>query len=92
VVVMTRSHHAVRLLVEQSTTSAGPCLTDFAALEALLHKGPLTITQIQEKVLLVSGSMTAQSIVSRNVDSSPVNPPPAIGAHESWNSRKKIHE
>jgi len=49
----------VRLLVEQSITSAGLCLTDFAALEALLHKGPLTITQIQEKVLLVSGSMTA---------------------------------
>jgi MarR family 2-MHQ and catechol resistance regulon transcriptional repressor len=28
-------------------------------LEALLHKGPLTITEIQEKVLLASGSMTA---------------------------------
>jgi len=35
------------------------CLTDFVALEALLHKGPLTITQIQEKVGLASGSMTA---------------------------------
>jgi MarR family 2-MHQ and catechol resistance regulon transcriptional repressor len=34
-------------------------LTDFAALEALLHKGPLTITEIQAKVLLASGSMTA---------------------------------
>jgi MarR family 2-MHQ and catechol resistance regulon transcriptional repressor len=34
-------------------------LTDFAALEALLHKGPLTITEIQGKVLLASGSMTA---------------------------------
>jgi MarR family 2-MHQ and catechol resistance regulon transcriptional repressor len=39
--------------------NAGLCLTDFAALEALLHKGPLTITQIQEKVLLATGSMTA---------------------------------
>ena len=57
--VMNRSHHAIRLLAEQSITSAGLCLTDFAALEALLHKGPLTITQIQEKVLLASGSMTA---------------------------------
>jgi MarR family 2-MHQ and catechol resistance regulon transcriptional repressor len=28
-------------------------------LEALLHKGPLTITEIQGKVLLASGSMTA---------------------------------
>ena len=57
--VMTRSHHALRLLAEQSITRAGLCLTDFAALEALLHKGPLTISAIQEKVLLASGSMTA---------------------------------
>jgi MarR family 2-MHQ and catechol resistance regulon transcriptional repressor len=57
--VMNRSHRAVRLLAEHSITNAGLCLTDFAALEALLHKGPLTISQIQEKVLLASGSMTA---------------------------------
>jgi MarR family transcriptional regulator, 2-MHQ and catechol-resistance regulon repressor len=57
--VMTRSHHALRLLAEQSITNAGMCLTDFAALETLLHKGPLTISQIQDKVLLASGSMTA---------------------------------
>jgi len=35
------------------------CLTDFMILEALLHKGPLTITEIQGKILLASGSMTA---------------------------------
>lgn len=35
------------------------CLTDFVALEVLLHKGPLTITEIQDKVGLASGSMTA---------------------------------
>jgi MarR family 2-MHQ and catechol resistance regulon transcriptional repressor len=57
--VMARSHHAVRLLAEQSIANAGLCLTDFAALEALLHKGPLTISEIQDKVLLASGSMTA---------------------------------
>lgn len=57
--VITRSHHAVRLLAEQSILDTGLCLTDFAALEALLHKGPLTISQIQDKVLLASGSMTA---------------------------------
>jgi MarR family 2-MHQ and catechol resistance regulon transcriptional repressor len=34
-------------------------LTDFAALEALLHKGPLTITEIQGKAPLAIGSMTA---------------------------------
>jgi len=56
---MTRSHHALRLLAEQSIANAGLCLTDFAALEALLHKGPLSISEIQDKVLLASGSMTA---------------------------------
>jgi MarR family 2-MHQ and catechol resistance regulon transcriptional repressor len=57
--VMTRSQHALRLLAERSITNAGLCLTDFAALEALLHRGPLTISEIQGKVLLASGSMTA---------------------------------
>jgi len=49
----------MRLLAEQSIANTGLCLTDFAALDALLHKGPLTISEIQDKVLLASGSMTA---------------------------------
>jgi MarR family 2-MHQ and catechol resistance regulon transcriptional repressor len=57
--VMARSYRALSLLVEQSIAKAGLCRTDFAALEALLHKGPLTISEIQDKVLLASGSMTA---------------------------------
>ena len=57
--VIMRSHRALTLLAEESITKAGLCLTDFAALEALLHKGPLTISEIQNKVLLASGSMTA---------------------------------
>jgi len=57
--VIARSYHALRLLAERSIANTGLCLTDFAALEALLHKGPLTISEIQEKVMLASGSMTA---------------------------------
>lgn len=57
--VMMRCYHAMRLVAEESIAKTGLCLTDFAALEALLHKGPLTITEIQDKVLLASGSMTA---------------------------------
>jgi MarR family 2-MHQ and catechol resistance regulon transcriptional repressor len=49
----------VSQIAQRSVEEAGLCLTDFAALEALLHKGPLTITEIQAKVLLASGSMTA---------------------------------
>ncbi|HMJ20488.1 MAG TPA: MarR family transcriptional regulator [Terriglobales bacterium] len=57
--VITKSYRVLSLLAEQSIANTGLCLTDFAALEALLHKGPLMISQIQEKVLLASGSMTA---------------------------------
>ena len=57
--IIARSHHALRLLAERSIANTGLCLTDFAALEALLHKGPLTISEIQDKVMLASGSMTA---------------------------------
>jgi MarR family 2-MHQ and catechol resistance regulon transcriptional repressor len=57
--VIFKSHRALSLLAERSIVNTGLCLTDFAALEALLHKGPLTITEIQEKVRLASGSMTA---------------------------------
>ncbi len=57
--MILKSHRALSLLAEQSIADTGLCLTDFAALEALLHKGPLTITEIQGKVRLASGSMTA---------------------------------
>jgi len=57
--VLSRCHRALSRIAERSIEEAGLCLTDFASLEALLHKGPLTITEIQSKVLLASGSMTA---------------------------------
>src|SRR5229473_1122152 len=57
--VIFKSYRALSLVAEQSIANTGLCLTDFAALEALLHKGPLTITEIQDKVRLASGSMTA---------------------------------
>jgi len=57
--VIMRSHRALSRLAEESIAKAGICLTDFAVLEALLHKGPLTISAIQGKVSLASGSMTA---------------------------------
>lgn len=57
--VLAKCYRALSVLAEQSIADAGLCLTDFMTLEALLHKGPLTISQIQSKVLLASGSMTA---------------------------------
>lgn len=58
-IVLARCHHALRLAVECSIEGTGLVLTDFSVLEALLHKGPLTITEIQKKALLATGSMTA---------------------------------
>ena len=34
------------------------CTSDFAVLEALLHKGPLPVNEIGKKVMLTSGSIT----------------------------------
>jgi MarR family transcriptional regulator, 2-MHQ and catechol-resistance regulon repressor len=58
-IVLARCHRALSLLVERSVANAGLGLSDFMILEALLNKGPLTIGEIQVKVLLASGSMTA---------------------------------
>jgi MarR family 2-MHQ and catechol resistance regulon transcriptional repressor len=58
-IVLARCWRAVSQVAEESVRGPGMCLTDFVALEALLHKGPLTITEIQDKVQLASGSMTA---------------------------------
>lgn len=58
-VVLARCHRAVSGVVERSIADLGLGLSDFQLLETLLHKGPLTITDVQAKILLASGSMTA---------------------------------
>jgi len=42
----------------RSLTELGMCGSDFGVLEALLHKGPLPVNVLGEKVLLTSGSIT----------------------------------
>lgn len=58
-IALAHSYRSLSLLVERSAAKSGLGLTDFMLLEALLHKGPLTITEIQGKILLATGSMTA---------------------------------
>ena len=53
-----KANKAVEKLDRQSIAHTGLNTTDFSILEALLHKGPLTINSIGEKILLTSGSMT----------------------------------
>lgn len=43
----------------RSIEAMGLCLSDFGALEVLLHKGPLPVNTIGKKILISSGSMTA---------------------------------
>jgi len=57
--VLWKAEKAVERIDLQSIAATGLCSSDFAIMEALLHKGPLMIGQIGEKVLLTSGSMTA---------------------------------
>lgn len=58
-IVLARCYRALALSVERSMGALGLCLSDFMVLEVLFHKGPLTISEIQAKILLASGSMTA---------------------------------
>ena len=58
-IILAKCHRAIASSVEHSIADLGLCISDFMALEALLHKGPLSISEIQAKVLLASGSMTA---------------------------------
>jgi MarR family 2-MHQ and catechol resistance regulon transcriptional repressor len=57
--VLARAYGTIAAYVERSFGERGFCLTDFMILEALLSKGPLTISAIGEKILLASASMTS---------------------------------
>ena len=57
--VMWKAAKAIDRVDRESILQTGLGLSDFAIMEALLHKGPLPIKSIGEKVLLSSGSMTA---------------------------------
>jgi len=57
--VLWKAAKAVEKVDRASIAQTGHVLSDFTIMEALLHKGPLPINKIGEKVLLTSGSMTA---------------------------------
>ena len=70
--VLWKALHAVEDYAVKSIADMEIGATDFAVLEALLHKGPLPVNEIGKKVLLTSGSITvaidrleAKSLVAR---------------------------
>jgi MarR family 2-MHQ and catechol resistance regulon transcriptional repressor len=58
-VVLARAHRAMAGFVEQSVSTLGLGLSEFMILEALLHKGPLTMSALCQSALLANASMTS---------------------------------
>ena len=56
--VLWKAASAVQTYAEKSVSELEMCGSDFAVLEALLHKGPLPVNEIGKKILLTSGSIT----------------------------------
>ena len=56
--VLWKASRAAETYAEKSISELEMCGSDFAVLEALLHKGPLPINEIGKKILLTSGSIT----------------------------------
>lgn len=57
-VVLARAYAAVAREVDADIARHGLTTTEFGILEALRHKGPLLLGEIQRKVLVTSGGIT----------------------------------
>jgi MarR family 2-MHQ and catechol resistance regulon transcriptional repressor len=57
-VVMNHAFNSIEERLRQQVESHGMSFSEFAVLEVLLHKGPLPIGDVGDRVLLTSGSMT----------------------------------
>ena len=58
-IVLTRTYHAIAGTIEHSLAALHIGLSDFMALEVLLHKGPLSMSAIGARILLANASMTS---------------------------------
>ena len=58
-VVLARAYRAVAAYAEQSVATSNICMSDFMILEALLHKGPMTLKDLCNVVLIQGAGMTA---------------------------------
>jgi MarR family 2-MHQ and catechol resistance regulon transcriptional repressor len=56
--VLMKVHRTLRRHAERSIAALEMCLSDFAILEALLHKGPQSVRDLGRRIDLTSGSMT----------------------------------
>ena len=58
-VILARAQRALANYVEQKIADEDLGLSDFMVLEVLLHKGPMAISEIGQRVLLANASMTS---------------------------------
>jgi MarR family 2-MHQ and catechol resistance regulon transcriptional repressor len=58
VIALARAHRALERAVRPNLAECGLGLSEFAVLEALLHKGPLTLGEIRERILITGPSIT----------------------------------
>jgi MarR family transcriptional regulator, 2-MHQ and catechol-resistance regulon repressor len=56
--VLLKAHRTMARHATRSIEALNVCLSDFAMLEALLHKGPQTVRELSRRTELTSGSMT----------------------------------
>ena len=56
--VMMKAHRTLERLAEFSIQSSDVCLSDFAVMEMLLHKGPQPVSAIGRRIELTSGAIT----------------------------------
>jgi MarR family 2-MHQ and catechol resistance regulon transcriptional repressor len=56
--VLMKAHRTLTRHAQRSIQALDMCLSDFAILEALLHKGPQTVNELGRRIDLTSGSMT----------------------------------
>jgi MarR family 2-MHQ and catechol resistance regulon transcriptional repressor len=56
--IMLKAYHVLSRHAERSIAASGLCFSDFIILEALLHKGPLPVNSLGDKLLLTSGALT----------------------------------
>jgi MarR family 2-MHQ and catechol resistance regulon transcriptional repressor len=56
--VLMKAHRALDRHARRSIEELEMCLSDFAILEALLHKGPQAVKELGRRIDLTSGSMT----------------------------------
>jgi MarR family 2-MHQ and catechol resistance regulon transcriptional repressor len=57
-VVMSRAHSALAAHAEADVARHGLSLAEFGALDALYHRGPLLVGELQRRVLKSSGGIT----------------------------------